>query len=170
VNATERGFSLVEVVIALGVISFAMIAILGLVPTGLHTAHTSQDETRAAQIAQGILSSLAGENIKLDTATGKPKLDASNHQQLNDSAKLPSVSSAINLGAPASYPMYATNDGRVSDSNTGAVYAVTLALSAAPANFDAAYAIQATVTVAWPANASAADQTRRDFVRIITAY
>src|SRR5436853_2228899 len=147
-----------------------MIAILGLVPTGRQTSHTSQDETRAAQIAQSVLASLVAENLKIDPATGKAKLDASSHQQLNDSAKLPAVSSAINLGAPASYPMYATNHGQVSDSNTGAVYAVTLALSPAPANFDAAYAIQATVTVAWPANANPADQTRRDFVRIITAY
>jgi type II secretory pathway pseudopilin PulG len=162
-------FSLVEVVLALGVVSFAIVAILGLIPLGLQTSHSSQDETRAAQMAQSIFGSLAAQGIKLD-ALGQPKLDAQNHQQLNDSAKLPSVGSPINLGAPASYSLYGTNDGQVSDATAGAIYAITVGLSAAPTNFDSAYATEVTVTVAWPSSAPAANQTRRDFVRIITAY
>jgi Tfp pilus assembly protein PilV len=165
----ESAFSLVEVVLALGVVSFAIVAILGLIPLGLQTSHSSQDETRAAQIAQGIFASLEAEAIKRNSS-GQPILDAQNHQQLNDSAKLPSVSSPINLAAPASYPLYGTNEGQVSDATAGAVYAITIGLSAAPANFDSAYATEVTVTVAWPSSAPAANQTRRDFVRIITAY
>jgi len=42
------GFSLVEVVLALGVVAFAIVAILGIVPTGLSSSHGAQDETRAA--------------------------------------------------------------------------------------------------------------------------
>ena len=163
------GFSLVEVVVALGVVSFAIIAILGLVPTGLQTSHSSQDETRAAQIAQAILASLVAENIKRDSS-GNAVLDAQNHQQLNDAANLPSVASPINLASVSSYSLYATNDGQVSDSNTGAIYSITIGVSTAPANFDTSYATTVTVTVAWPASAAAANQTRRDFVRIITAY
>src|SRR5213592_4926425 len=55
------GFSLSEVVIALGVISFAIVAILGVLPAGLSTSHSAQDETRAPQIARDILNSLASE-------------------------------------------------------------------------------------------------------------
>jgi type II secretory pathway pseudopilin PulG len=169
VKTRRFGFSLVEVVLALGVVSFAIVAILGLIPTGLQTSHSSQEETRSAQMAQSIFGSLAAQAIKLD-ASGQPKLDAQNHQQLNDSAKLPSVTSPINLGAPASYPLYGTNEGQVSDAKAGAIYAITIGLSAPPANFDSAYATEVTVTVAWPSSAPVANQTRRDFVRIITAY
>jgi Tfp pilus assembly protein PilV len=165
----RAAFSLVEVVIALGIVSFAIVAILGLIPTGLQTSHSSQDETRASQMAQGILATLAAQNIML-SKSGRPKLDAQNHQQLNGAVKLPLVSSTINLGAPGSYPLYATNDGQVSDATTGAVYAITVGVSSAPTNFDSTYAKTVTVTVAWPSNAAPTNQTRRDFVRVITAY
>src|SRR3954467_13083751 len=56
-----NAFSLVEVVLALGVISFAIVAILGVFPVGLSTGHSAQDETRAPQIAQMILSSLTAQ-------------------------------------------------------------------------------------------------------------
>ncbi len=59
----SMAFSLVEVVLALGIVSFAIVAILGLIPTGLQTSHSSQDETRAAQIAQSILATFAGQQF-----------------------------------------------------------------------------------------------------------
>ena len=120
-------------------------------------------------MAQSIFGSLEAQAIKLD-ASGQPKLDAQNHQQLNDAAKLPSISGPVNLGSTGSYSLYATNDGQVNDASAGAVYAISIGLTAAPANFDPAYAIEVTVTVAWPFGAPAANQTRRDFVRIITSY
>lgn len=51
-----QGFSLIEVTIALGVVSFALIALFGLLPTGLTTFRSSIDRSVASQIAQGILS------------------------------------------------------------------------------------------------------------------
>src|SRR5437588_10791841 len=60
-DVRRRAFSLVEVVLALGVISFAIVAILGIFPIGLSTGHSAQDETRAPQIAQMILSSLTAQ-------------------------------------------------------------------------------------------------------------
>lgn len=52
------GFTLVEVVIALGVISFALVAILGLFPVAMDAAKSSRNETRAAAIAQYIFEQL----------------------------------------------------------------------------------------------------------------
>src|SRR5437763_9606573 len=63
----KQAFSLVEVVLALGVVSFAIVAILGLIPTGLQTSHSSQDETRAAQIAQSILATFSGQQFNAVT-------------------------------------------------------------------------------------------------------
>jgi type II secretory pathway pseudopilin PulG len=44
------GFSLVEVVLALGVAAFVLIALVGLVPTGLRTARESMEESRALNL------------------------------------------------------------------------------------------------------------------------
>src|SRR5438046_7110646 len=61
--AKRLGFSLAEVVIALGVIAIAVVAILALFPAALQTGHSAQDETRAAQIAQTIFPRLAGQAV-----------------------------------------------------------------------------------------------------------
>ena len=42
-QGAERGFSLVEIMIALGIFSFAAVAILGLLPLALHLARESQN-------------------------------------------------------------------------------------------------------------------------------
>ncbi|MEZ0254532.1 MAG: Verru_Chthon cassette protein B [Chthoniobacter sp.] len=46
------GFSLVEVVIAIGVIAFAFIPMMGMLPTGLNLSRQAIDATVEAQIAQ----------------------------------------------------------------------------------------------------------------------
>lgn len=57
-SAVAGAFSLVEVVLAIGVISFALVAIIGLFPVASRTAVESQRETRAALIAQQIFADL----------------------------------------------------------------------------------------------------------------
>src|SRR5262249_61996427 len=54
----REGFSLMEVVIALGVITVGIVGILAVIPTALQTGHSAQDETRAAHIAQSVFGSL----------------------------------------------------------------------------------------------------------------
>jgi hypothetical protein len=51
-------FSLIEVTLALGVASFCLVAVLGLIPTGLKTQQTSTKETTANQIISQIFSIL----------------------------------------------------------------------------------------------------------------
>jgi type II secretory pathway pseudopilin PulG len=61
-------FSLVEVALSLAIISFAIIAIMGLFPVAMQTARESNRETRAALIARRIvdeLQSLPGTNTAL---------------------------------------------------------------------------------------------------------
>ena len=45
-------FTLVEVVLALGIIAFAFVPIIGLLPVGLNMSHQAIDTTTEAQIAQ----------------------------------------------------------------------------------------------------------------------
>ena len=153
----QSAFSLVEVVLALGVISFAIVAILGLVPTGLKTSHASQDETRATQLAQAILSSMASQAQTQFTGV---------KVQTNDGSTVPS----FDLTMTTTTTVYSDNDGKLSANSIGAVYIIIIATNGAPLGFDAGYANQITMTIAWPASAAPADQTKRDFVRIISKY
>lgn len=54
----RKAFSLIEIVLALGIISFALVGIMGLFPVAMKSAQESQRETRAAQIAMQIFSDL----------------------------------------------------------------------------------------------------------------
>jgi uncharacterized protein (TIGR02598 family) len=51
----QSGFSLVEVVLAVGVIAFAFVAILGLLPAGLTQFRQAMDNSIASQIAQRVI-------------------------------------------------------------------------------------------------------------------
>jgi uncharacterized protein (TIGR02598 family) len=157
VKNRQFGFSLVEVVLALGVISFAIVAILGLIPTGLQTSHSSQDETRATQIAQTIFSSMASQSQTQFTGITL---------QLNDSSNI----SPLDLTSSGTASVYADNDGKLSANSAGAIYAITITTNGSPSGFDSGYANQVTLSVAWPASATAANRTKRDFVRIISKY
>jgi len=52
----KRGFSLVEVTIALGVTAFALVALFGMLPTGLNLFRSSMDVSVKSQIAQQLVS------------------------------------------------------------------------------------------------------------------
>ena len=58
INNQQSGFSLVEIVLALGVVAFSVIAILGLFPVALDAARESQRQTTATLIAQTVFSEL----------------------------------------------------------------------------------------------------------------
>lgn len=51
----QRGFSLVEVTLAIGVVGFAFVAVLGLLPVGLHVFRAGIDTTVQSQIVQRVV-------------------------------------------------------------------------------------------------------------------
>lgn len=61
-TAHLNGFSLIEIVLTIGVISFALVAILGLLPAAVDSATNSQRETHAALIARTIYTDLTVES------------------------------------------------------------------------------------------------------------
>jgi type II secretory pathway pseudopilin PulG len=182
----QLAFSLVEVVVALGVVGFAIVAILGVLPIGLQTSHSSQDETRAAQIAQTLFASLASQAIVCDV-NGQPILDGNGHMQLNNAANVPianNQSLQVDLTtsftppsppAPSTPDVYATNDGQLTANLADAIYAVIIAKNTSPAGFDPpsggeVFVNEVTLSIAWPPNAPAAAQNRRNFTRILSKY
>ncbi len=78
------GFSLVEIVMALGIVSFAIVGIMGLFPVAMKSALESQRETRAAQIAQQIFSDLrSGPPNSTYVATGTNILSGGDRTLVN---------------------------------------------------------------------------------------
>jgi uncharacterized protein (TIGR02598 family) len=55
---TRAAFSLIEIIIALGILSFALVGILGLIPAAIGSSQESQRETQAALIARKIFNDL----------------------------------------------------------------------------------------------------------------
>jgi len=49
-----QGFSMVEVVVAIGIVSFAIIAVLGIFPLALSSNRSGMNEARAAQLVRAI--------------------------------------------------------------------------------------------------------------------
>jgi len=68
-RALKAGFTLVEVTIALGIISFGLIAILGLLPRGLTLVKESADESAAINILGGITAKLQSKTTPITSST-----------------------------------------------------------------------------------------------------
>ena len=165
-RARTRSFSLLEVVIALGVITVGIVGILAVFPTALQTGHSAQDETRAAHIAQSVFGSLvAGASSQFSNV----------QLPLYPSPSPVPTPLSINLttgsGTTPAVTLYADNDGNLVANSTNAAYAILIYTNnSVPGFTDPASANQVTVRVAWAANAPAANQTFRDYVRIISKY
>ena len=54
-SSSARGFSLIEVTLALGIVSFAMVTLLALIPVGLNSFKKAMNLTVEAQIVQSIV-------------------------------------------------------------------------------------------------------------------
>jgi uncharacterized protein (TIGR02598 family) len=63
------GFSLVEVTLALGVMAFALVAILGIVPVGLNSARESVDASHTALIAQDVFDRMRASLVTNDSSS-----------------------------------------------------------------------------------------------------
>ena len=53
-NTANAGFSLIEVVIALGIFAFCIVAIVGLLPVGMNSVRSVSNENNAIHIASSI--------------------------------------------------------------------------------------------------------------------
>ena len=157
-------FSLVEVVLALGVIAIAIVSILGVFPVALRTGRAAQDLTRAPHIAQAILSALASQG---------PTQFSNVQLQLGDPANTTLSIDLTASSSPTAPTLYADHNGQLAPSADDAAYSITIFTNNSPPGFPPAppaYANQVTVRVATPAIAAPANQTYRDYVRIISKY
>lgn len=105
---SQRGFSLVEITLALGVMAFCLLALFGLLPVGLQSNQNAVEQTTAGNIAAAIAADLQAtpltekESLRfrfnMASAGGSP-------QTLffaEDSNPTGSIGSAASTGIPAS--------------------------------------------------------------------
>jgi hypothetical protein len=173
INLRSGGFSIIEVVLALGVIAIGVVAVLGVFPVALSTGRSAQDATRAPHIAQAIITAIASQ---AQSSLGAP---APIPAIISQPSPSPGFSYSVDLTttstpSPAATPnFYADNDGNLTQSAATAAYAIYIFTNNSPPGFPTplpVWANQVTVRVATPANAPAANQTSRDYVRIISKY
>jgi len=72
---TVKGFSLVESVLALGIVAFAFVGLVGLLPTGMSTFRKSMDISMAAHISQRVFDDL--QQSEFDTVLQDAGMDLS---------------------------------------------------------------------------------------------
>lgn len=136
-RASVKGFSLVEVVVALGIVSFSLVGILSMFPVALDTATDSKNETRVTFIAQSIFSDL---QFSPGTNACVMLRQVSNAEDYSDSSKVKGQSLDVNFSTQyVAYdregkPLQAisSNDfaGRYTNSQAG--FMASIATNAAP--------------------------------------
>src|SRR5437660_7106207 len=133
-----RSFSLAEVVIALGVVTVGIVAVLGVFPAALQTGHSAQDETRAAHIAQSVIGSLAASASTHFSNAQLPLYPSPSPAPTPLSIDLTSTS-----GTSPAITFYADNDGKLFPNASLATYVISIYTNnAAPGFTDPATANQ----------------------------
>ncbi len=131
-----RGFSLVEVTLALGIAAFCLVAVFGLLSVGLNTSNTSVEQT----IATNFLSSVASD---LRTAPNPPPTKGQATTTTVYKIAIPATSST----AGAAQTQYLDANGQPTTSLLNASYDLTVQVQPG-AGRNAAIAH---VTLSWPA-------------------
>ncbi len=170
-----RAFSLIEIVLAISIISFALVGILGLFPVALDSATSSQRETQAAIIARSILSDVAAQ-------TGKTRYlvygtnsfsSASPDEGGEDSRPKIAVDLTTADSNYFSYVVSPTGDGFTQDKSSGDAYtggnpnaAYLAEVSTTTAGLPVGLT-QISVTVSAPAAAPLKNRTTYPFVTLV---
>jgi type II secretory pathway pseudopilin PulG len=79
----QSGFSLVEIVVAMGILTFALVSLLALFPVALETAAESKAETRITQIAQSVYADLKASSLASASIVTGPDLQTDLRQSID---------------------------------------------------------------------------------------
>lgn len=146
---SEKAFSLVEITLAIGITSFAFIAVLGLVPTGLRTAEAGYEQGRAMEVLSTATAAVLGQRY-IGTVSGNRNYAFGDW--LSDAEIPQSCATKYYVGqSPWSYGDYAVTEAGMIRKK-GAVqpperYKLFIRVTPGTDNFQP---VQVYVSVAWP--------------------
>jgi Tfp pilus assembly protein PilV len=152
--SSESGFSLVEVALALGVVSFCLVALMGMITVGLNSSGNATAETGAASL----LTAVAADLRDTPLATTAVPVPSSPFFQIPVPTPAPSP-----VPSPAPVPVpkifYVDSGGGFASTLAAlpaARFQVTVTTLASPPSTTPTYSTTEQVVIAWPAQASAA--------------
>lgn len=129
---SAEAFTLIEVVLAIGIVAFALFAIIGLIPLGLQVGRSSVEDTRANQVAEQVFTTLRKQNFENVDFYGQTL----NLAELNTGDwSVPTVR------------VSADNDGNVTALASEHPYSVELRFLSTPAGLPPGWASEVHVTV-----------------------
>ncbi len=145
--SSRNGFSLVEVVIALGVVVFCLLTVLGLLAIGVNTTHDSTAQTSATNILNAITADV--ESTPNITANYSP---ASAKGSLAETSAIYGISVPATGTATSSTPttLYIGEDGQVT-TQAAALYQLNIWTTGATSTQQETLV---RLLVSWPAAAS----------------
>ncbi len=130
----NQGFSLVEVAVAMAIMGFGLLSIVGLVPMGLTNFRQAMNNTVESQIVQGITSELQLTSFK-NLAAGTNYYDAEGNLTKVTSQAVYTAKVALNPVGGTSFPMSLPSSahsvtitiGNKSHANVSRTYSVIVA-------------------------------------------
>lgn len=134
-----RGFTLVEVALALGITSFCLVALVGLFSLGINAERESTERLDASHIAQSLIAARR----------------ASSNAASTENFPLPKFSS-VNPGDSVSNSVLLDENGNLTASGKAARYKLTYRITAPPSGEIRPYTLY--LNISWPANAPAGQQ------------
>jgi len=146
ISQNESGFSLVEVVMALGICSFCLIALIGLLTSGLTSNRDTVSQTEAAGLAEMIQADLVTRRVD---ASGAYIAEPTLRYGIN----VPTGTSASGLAKT----LFLKSDGSIAESSSKADYRVDLSFGARASDVSA---IPVYILITWP---GAANQNTGDW-------
>ncbi len=106
-NSTKAAFSLVEVTLAIGIVSFVVVSILGTFSVGLTTIHDAKNDMSHAQIVAQISSTVLQtpfDQVDAYASAGPYYYDQTGRQLTSVTGALYSVKLVVVPGGTATYP------------------------------------------------------------------
>jgi uncharacterized protein (TIGR02598 family) len=157
-NPSIAAFSLVELTIALGVVVFSLVTILGLLAVGINSTHTSTVQTAATNILTAVASDLeACPNItpSYSPATAKGTV---NSGARGATLATPLYGIQFPVGGAAatkSYTIYIGENGQTNATAAGSLYQLNVWITASNASGSPIHQETfARLLITWPAAAS----------------
>ena len=147
-----KGFSLVEVTLAIGIAGFALLAIFGLLPVGLSSNQASIQQTEAANIVTGIVADLR----QVPSATA---IAASTNTLSSVSPRY-----AIDVTTAGTNTIYLDESGALKSAAAQARYKAVVQLTQPSAGQRTA--TYGSIVISWPAAATNSSGALKNFVAL----